>query len=509
MSQRTAFFDSLTEELPDDVWGLRLQEELAAHLDDAVYFGALEGKTETLAEEQALADLGSPTLILQEFRHAMTYKSLSAFFLHAAAVGFLAAPLVYLGSLLAHAPATLIPFTALLYAYFAFALAPVMRHIEGRRLRVNLALIASGIPVLLVCLPMMFAAFNVQIMSGDRPFLLASFIVAAFVTIGTALLAAWKPIDAQQSTAAKNAGIVVVLATLFLIASTSSYNGQPMNALEKTRYLLSSMLATPNSFADILDPVTAAWISGLIATGAGMIALVFTIKGIVRKTQNRKETLPWIWGLIALFTLSLVLFPGKAPGIQNITWTDIPHTNISEIIERDQLGPFYGMAKYMNQGSMNSFSYFVSVEDGVPENGFFVKQSLGNVFALSDLVSINDFTLTKDREEEISGAVMSVPEIWCHQKAIPGVLVQTGNENGDVFTDDLEGDVGYLANTSPLYCYDLYVGDKKIFDAPEGIDIGNNITLNDDATWMLFMHDTDRELMGTLSPTEVYLIDLR
>lgn len=509
MSQRAAFFDALTEELPDDAWGLRLQEELAAHLDDAVYFSALEGKTETLAEEQALADLGSPTLILQEFRHAMTYKSLSAFFLHAAAAGFLAAPLVYLGSLLATIPFTLILFTALLYAYFTFALAPVMRHIEGRRLRVNLALIASGIPVLLVCVPMIFATSNSQIMGGDGSFLLASFMVAAGITVFTALLAAWKPITAKQNTVMKYAGITIVIATLFFLTSTSSIISADMNVFEKIRYLLSSMLATPNSFSAILDPVTAAWISGFIATGAGIIALIFTVKGVIQKTRNRKESFPWGWAFIACFTLSLLLFPGKAPGIQNIAWTDIPHTNISEQIERSQLGPFYGMAKYMNQDTLNSFSYFVSVEDGVPENGFFVKQFPGSVFALSNLVDINDFTLTKNREEEISGAAMSVPEIWCHQKAIPGVLVQTSNENGDVFTDDLEGDIGYLANTSPLYCYDLYVGDKKIFDAPEGIDIGNNITLNDDATWMLFMHDTDRELMGTLSPTEVYLIDLR
>lgn len=517
MSNRTAFFDALTEELPDDVWGNRLHAELAAHLEDAVYFGALQGKNETASEEQALADLGSPHLILQEFRHAMTYKSTKAFYLHALATGLLATPLIYLAMIATHTAIFALPVFVTLFSYYRLSLAPLLRHIEGRAMRSRIISIVTLIPSLVVGVPMILATFGAQISEGDRMPLIISFIIGIILTVISAATAAWE-IDWEQRHPPKKTtaigaiqkNIIVILCgtgIVFAVAMIAMAQIAPssMSAIAKIHFIISTGLAAPNALVAFLSPITAGWISGIVITGAGLISLGFIIRSLIDRSQKKDELLPWGWIIVALLTIPLVVFPPKVTGIKNITWTDIPHTNISETIERAQLGPFYRMTKYVSQNQSESFRYYVSQDDGMPLQ---VKQLPDRVFSLTNIQSIESMTITAARFE-IDGATTQMADIWCHWKnpetdPIPEMRID------DIVTDQT-GEKVYLQNLSPLYCSDLWVGDKQIFVMESGIiDIAaTDVTLSADGKWMLFKHDTDNQHNGNLSPDEVYLIDLR
>lgn len=511
MNSRSRFFEELVDGLPNDSWGQRLQEELDAHLEDAVLFATLEGIPEPDAERDAVTRLGSPKQIIHEFRHAMTYKSLSAFVLHAVAVGLLVSPVVYFMILLAHSPVLLPAIFGVLYAFYSFGLRPVMRHIEGRKLRVQLAAIASLIPITLIGVPMMIhilnPAFNAP---ADRTWLSLGFFLAAGLTIAAAMTATWKPISKTKENLVQNLSFVLLGLIVLLMGIVQGPVPNDLNIFQKIRFLASSAITAPNAIAEILSPVSAAWVSGAIVLGTGLIALFFVIQSLNRKRQGEKESFPWAWSVVAVFTLSLVFFPGKASTLEGITWA-VPHTKLSETIERSELGPFYEMVEYLNQGNSNSFNYFISVEDGAPENGFIVKQYPNRVFAISNMQSVDSFTITDLGTAEMDGAAMNQADVWCHQKSIPGAIVEITDTDGNVAVENVDGQVAYLANQSPLYCSDLYVGEKKIFDAPNGINFGfeSTVTINDNGTWMLWKHDTDGEIHATLSPEEIYLIDLR
>lgn len=517
MNQRTAFFDTLTEELPDDIWGLRLQEELSAHLEDAVYFGALEGKSETLAEEQALADLGSPKLILQEFHHAMTYKSPQAFFLHAIAAGLLATPLVYLAMISTYTVILALPVFGVLFAYFLFALAPMLRHIDGRAMKGKIIAIVSGLPALLVGIPMIISLFGTTVQTGDRFPLLVSFLVGMFVTVLSACTAAWEigweqrhPAKTTSITGTVRANALRILgfvAVVFAVVILAMVQVAPstMSTLAKVRFMISTGLAAPNALVAFLSPITAGWISGIVVTGAGLIALGFIVRSLLERKEKKGASLPWGWIVVALLTIPLVAFPPKVEGIKNITWTNIPHTNISETIERGQLGPFYGMTKYVSQNQSDSFRYYVSQDDGMPLQ---VKQIPDRVFSLTNINTVNDLSITAARYE-INGATMLTADVWCHWKNPTTAPFGPTNSDGSLSYQD--GTKVLLQNGAPMYCSDLWVGEKEIFSATSGvIDIeSNDITLSTDGKWMLFKHDTDTEHNANLSPEEVYLIDLR
>jgi hypothetical protein len=517
MSQRTAFFDALTEELPDDAWGLRLQEELAAHLDDAVYFAALEGTPASIAEEQAFADLGSPNLILQEFRHAMTYKSPQAFFLHAIAAGLLATPLVYLGMIGSINVILALPVFGALFSYFLFALAPMLRHIDGRAMKGKIIAITAGLPTLLVGIPMIVSLFGTQVQDSDRIPLFISFLIGMLVTFLSAVAAAWE-IGWEQRHTAKSTTILGTLrinalrilgfvAMTFVVLVLSMVQNAPssMSTFAKVHFMVSSGIAAPNALVAFLSPVTAGWISGITLTASGLIALGFIGRYLLERKQKRTASLPWGWAIVALLTIPLVVFPPKANGIQNIIWTNIPHTNIAETIERSQLGPFYGMMKYVSQNQSDAFRYYVSQDDGMPLQ---VKQLPDHVFSLTDIQSVDNLTITAARYE-IDGATMQLADIWCHWKNPVNSPAPTVTMDGEVI--DQNGSKQYLQNSSPLYCSDLWVGDKEIFTVSTGtIDIASgDVTLSTNGDWMLFAHDTDTQENGTLSPEEVYLIDLR
>lgn len=514
MSERSAFFDALTEELPHDAWGDRLKEELEAHLEDAAYFSALEGNS--VSDTNAIHALGSPTLILQEFRHAMTYKSPQAFILHAIAAGLLATPLVYLGMIGVINVILALPIFGILFSYFLFALGPMLRHIDGRVIKGTLILLVSGTPSLVVGIPMLFSLASSSIDQNDRTMLAIGIILGIFLTIFSALIAAWE-IEWEQKHALteKNSTlgalrvnllrILGIVALVFAVLFIAMIQNAPasMSTLESFRFMISSGIAAPNLLIDVMSWITATWISGVVLTGIGIIALGFIVRFIINRTQHKSTSWPWGWMILAFVTFSIVAFPPKANNIQHIAWSDIPHTNISEAIERAQVGPFYAMFKYVNQ-SNGQQRYYVAQEESQPLQ---VKQLPDRIFSLTNLTSVDDTTITAKREP-IDGTATEIANIWCHWKNPTTGGMQIQNDDVD---HDMTGEKVFLENMGPLYCSDLWVGSKQIFTVTEGIiDIGpTDVTVSADGQWLLFMHDTDSQPDGQFSPQEVYLVDLR
>ncbi len=515
MSNRTAFFDALTEELPDDVWGNRLHTELAAHLEDAVYFGALQGKNETIAEEQALADLGSPHLILQEFRHAMTYKSPQAFVLHAIGVGLAASPLLYIVTLFLRVPPVSAIFFLLLVAFYVHTLSPILRHIESRSFQKNMIAIVTGIPIAIVTIPLTIAFFTAPASLQDASTPLFMVILGAIggVLNIVAAIFATRYVRAQQAAAIEKGKSIEpknnthlrtlsIVAIVFIATSTllEWFPVKNLAIIPKIQWLFTTMITATNAFSGVISPLSGIYITGIVVGGLGIIGTCFVIQFFVHRTKQKTQSFPWLWLVAMVYAVSLLMVPAPLNTEQvNVSW-NVPYKNVSAVIERQELGPFYIMAKYLNRNTQQAFEYHLSSPD--LGNTFELQQYPDHVFTLSNISTVDSYTTTTRIEDTVSfGATMNTEGIWCHYFA-------NSAESTDPITPT--GTRKELWN-GPTYCTDLYVNDKKVFDAPQGIDIGRDasITVSNDGKWLLWAHDTDTFLQGSFTPTEVYLIDLR
>ncbi|MEK7632351.1 MAG: hypothetical protein AAB473_01005 [Patescibacteria group bacterium] len=518
MNQRTAFFDVLTEELPADVWGLRLQEELSAHLEDAVYFGALEGKSETIAEEQALADLGSPKLILQEFRHAMTYTSPQAFVLHAIGVGLLASPIVFVATIFfIIATPVSVPVYAILLALYIHALAPIFRHIESGRMARTITAIATGVPFLIITIPFVYSvvtAFDATVGASDKPYLLITSILAGLINITAGIIATRYLLKKaaieksmkkhpERKVSSTPLNVSAIIFTVFVILSTIAQHNptiQQLRWLPELRWIIDRLFTVSNTLSDIIPPVTTVWITGIIFCGVAMIGAYFVGLAIRDRAKKIATPFPWAWLAVTVYTITLIAFPPTVSTL-SVSWSDLPNISISERVERQELGPLYGMAKYLNRISQNVFSYHLSNPD--LGGTFEIQQYPNHVFTISNIASVDSYNITSRIEDTVSfSSSTSIVNIWCHY--FPTDALQTDPP----MTPDQRVD---LWNGAPMFCSDLYVGEKKIFDAPQGIDIGRDasITVSTDGKWLLFAHGVDSEIHGSFSPTEIHLIDLR
>lgn len=513
MTTRSAFFDALASELPDDDWGARLQEELSAHLEDAVYFAALNGTPESAAEQTALSDLGSPTLILQEFHHAMTYKTPSSFILHAIGVGLVASPIFLLATLFLRVGPFAIPPFIVLFALYVVLLAPIYRHIDGRAMDRWIPMIVSGIPLLLVVLPLIWSlASSLTIHSQDQLYLLGLTILSYVINLCIVWFATSFLLDRYKHAATSQKKgrdwspiirIFSIVASLFFIASTllndvffvrhpSLQAFKPLLTITILRKMLDGMFVFSNAIFGEISPITSTWTLGIILSGIGIIGTYFIIAALVDRIKHRTSSFPWLWLAAMIYVVTLVGFSPTTSHVQ-VQMNDIPNVNISESIEKSELGPFYTMGKYLNAHSINPvFHYNLSAADH--GDSLEIQQSGDHVFTISHLRSVDSYTMTSKVQDTTSFQTTNFQaNIWCHS-------INAGEKVS-------------LANGSPMYCSDLYVGDLKIFDAPQGIDIGGNtssVTLSADGNWLLFSHDTDNDLhQAELSPSEVYLIDLR
>jgi len=417
MNDRSAFFDALSEELPADVWGLRLQEELSAHLEDAVYFGALQGKSETIAEEQALTDLGSPTLILQEFRHAMTYKSPQAFVLHAIGVGLLASPIVFVATMffIITTPVS-VPVYAILLAFYIRALAPLFRHIESGRMARTITAIVTGIPFLIITIPFIYSivtAFDSTVGVSDKPYLLVTSVLAGLINITAGIIATryllkkaateknmkkYPERKASSTPLNVSAGVFAVFVVLSTIAQHSP-TIQQLRWLPALRWIIDQLFTVSNTLSDIIPPVTAVWITGIIFCGAAMVSTYFVALAIRDRAKKVDTSFPWVWLAVAVYTIALVAFPPTTNTLP-VSWSDLPHVSISEHVERQELGPLYGMAKYLNRKSQNVFSYHLSNTDS--QNAFEVQQYPNHVFTISNIASVDSYDIASQIEDTVS-----------------------------------------------------------------------------------------------------------
>ena len=231
----------------------------------------------------------------------------------------------------------------------------------------------------------------------------------------------------------------------------------------------------------------------------GVLVLSLLLAGVYLYTSSKKDNSAghkrWksVYA-IALISYSLyLLLPLYKINEPEMDWK-VPVSKISENIERDELGIFYHLSKYINQDEGFAFHYQACSD----ENIFTIVQSSEKIFLLK--------TETANTSDKIPPAVFSenvgANIIPCEQphngEFADGFVCLDGNDNP--YTD-FAGNA--LDNSS---CEKLNYNGKEIF-AKSNLDPSrriNNIIITKNKEWALIEIEN-----GIYATEEIYLVDLR
>jgi hypothetical protein len=110
----------------------------------------------------------------------------------------------------------------------------------------------------------------------------------------------------------------------------------------------------------------------------GLILIFLIIQAVIDVIKNKRVN--YLRFGLAFLAITLLLVNPQAY-VPDIEW-QVPVTHISENIEKEQHGVFYGILKYANQDEGSLYGYEVEWQDGE----FLVTQNSGKVFAIDSVV---------------------------------------------------------------------------------------------------------------------------
>jgi len=393
---REDYFRSLTAELGDDPRSARLIEELNEHLDDHESLSMIIGKK----SESAESVLGSSATIATSHRTAQRTASPLMILTEAAAFGIVGTPLMLLFFLFfitrVFETDTAIPLIAVganaLIAtsaiFHIFALRTTAKAHEQTQIRTAAKLMITGVPILAGAT--FVTAFGLSTEGSTSVF--ASLFAAIVLFALGAPIAHW--IMKRTLTADKNTrfgrfvlwyrehilprlGTIIGASMTIYILITHYVLSQGTIGLDKygtfidAHPILVMLIAAPRGIIELVLMFLHFWfvdglhqllninIALLYAIFFGVIGYVTIVTPIFASYQRRKTThrfnIPWI------AVISIVYFIGitfTAPlDTPKVTWS-VPHYDLSEKLERQELGPMYSTIKWLNRLEKSYSKYF-------------------------------------------------------------------------------------------------------------------------------------------------------
>lgn len=385
---REEYFRSLQADLADDPRNTRLIQELAEHLDDHETLAAISGKK----PEHANAILGDTETIARAHRSARRTASPTHILSEAAAFGIAGTPFILIFVLVvatrmfevaSDAPLIALGFGALCILssiiFHVFALRTTIVAHERARVSTFARLMITGIPVLVCAI----LTIGIGADTGVDAALFGSFLVAValFVSgapiagiiirrmtvlnshtrIGRAALWYRKHIVPKLGTILGAGTTAYIILTHFLFFSgAATFNA--FNTFVDQHPLLGLFIAMPRGLMELALMFAHFWFVGgpyqffhanitmLYAIFFGAIAFVTIIAPLIgayrRYTITRRLSIPWIAVISVVYFGGIILLaPTDAP---RITW-HVPHYNLSENLERNELGPMYPLVKHLNR----------------------------------------------------------------------------------------------------------------------------------------------------------------
>lgn len=385
---REDYFRSLQADLADDPRNARLIQELAEHLDDHETLAAISGKK----PEHADGILGDTKTIARAHQSARRTASPSLILSEAAAFGIAGTPIILIFVLVVatrmldialREPLTALGFGALCVLssiiFHIFALRTTIVTHEGARISTVARLMITGIPVL-VCTVL---TIGIGTGTGGDAELFGSLLVAVALFVSGAPIAnivvrrmiaidhhsrigraaSWyrKHIVPRLGTILGGGTVVYIILTHFLFFSGPA-TFDAFNAFVDHHPLLGIFIAMPRGFMEIVLMFAHFWfvsgpyqffhanVTALYAIFFGAIAFVTIIAPLIgayrRYTITHRLSIPWVAVIsVVYFGGIMLLAPTDAP---RVTW-HVPHYNLSENLERKELGVMYPLVKHLNR----------------------------------------------------------------------------------------------------------------------------------------------------------------
>jgi len=248
----------------------------------------------------------------------------------------------------------------------------------------------------------------------------------------------------------------------------------------------------------VFTRVTVCLIIGILVLSfllAGIYLYAFSKKDVSARYKKQKLICAMI---LISYSLYLLLPLNKIPE-PKMEWK-VPTVKISEKIEKNELGIFYHLTKYINQDEGFAFHYQACSSNNI----FTIVQSEEKVLSID--------TGKIDKSDKMPFAVFSKninrSGIPCEQH-YNNIFIDNKSsiEGFDCLNDIKKPDLN--SNGNPLYhstCEKLTYNGKEIFaeSYPDSSDTIDDITLSQNKEWALINVEN-----GIYATHELYLIDLR
>lgn len=231
----------------------------------------------------------------------------------------------------------------------------------------------------------------------------------------------------------------------------------------------------------------------------GVLILSLLAAGVYLYMSSKKDTSAghkqWKSACaIALISYSLyLLLPLYRINEPEMDWK-VPASKVSEKIEKDELGIFYHLSKYINQDEGFAFHYQACANNNV----FTIVQSSEKIFLLETEVANTSNKMPPAVFSENVGANIIPCEQPHNGEFADGFVCLDGNDSPYI---DFAGNA--LDNSS---CEKLNYNGKEIF-TKSNLDPSrriNNIIVTENSKWALIEIEN-----GTYATEEIYLVDLR
>lgn len=386
---REEYFRSLKGDLADDPRNTRLIQELAEHLDDHATLAAMNGKK----PEHADAILGDVHTIARAHRAARRTANPALILSEAVVFGVVGTPLILIFAFIlttkiletaSNEPIAALGFGALCILssaiFHVFALRMTMVAHEKAHVSLAARLMITGIPVLSCGLVAIGIGelgdgmdyellgsllLAVALFVGGKP--LASLMIRRMMALGhntrTGRAVLWyrKHIVPRMSAVLGGGITAYIILTHFLFFS-GPVMFDAFDAFVDNHPLLGIFIMMPRGMMELALMFAHFWfvdgpyqflhanITMVYALFFGIIGCVTIIAPLIgayrRYVITHRFPVPWIVIASAVYFGGIMLLaPMDAP---SITW-HVPHYNLSENLERQELGPMYPLVKHLNR----------------------------------------------------------------------------------------------------------------------------------------------------------------
>lgn len=385
---RDEYFESLKADLANDPRSERLIQELREHLDDHESLSMIIGKK----PESAESILGSSLTIASAHKAARRTASPFMILAEAAAFGIIGTPFLLVFFLVVitriEDPIAINPLLSIWFstlcvassaAFHLFALRTTAKAHEQTQIRTAAKLMITGVPI--IAGAAFIITFGLNTNGGTWVF--ASLLAAIVLFALGAPIAHWmiqRVLLADKNTRfgrfilwyrkhiLPHFGTIVGVGMTVYILLTHLLFTQGTSALDafetfmETHPLLGLLIALPRGAIELTLMFLHFWfVNGIgqmldiniailyaIFFGVIVYATVFTpmMAAYQRYRLTQQLRTPWVAVISVMYFAGIALFAQL--DVPKVTW-HVPHYDLAEKLERQELGPMYSMVKYLNR----------------------------------------------------------------------------------------------------------------------------------------------------------------